>query len=153
MQDTAPDTDSCVWVGGSSKNETGFDWCIIKYDNEGTEIWNRTYDSDNVTCKDMFFFTDDTNDISTGFIFGAGDSYNGYNYDFRTVRFDSEGEEIWSATYDGGNHDIATAIGASDTNGDVIWNKAYDSGGNDFAYDITVYVNPFSLSLCSRCLK
>ena len=167
VEDTAPDADYNVWVGGTSKSESGFDWRIIKYDNDGKEIWNRTYDTDNIACKDMFVFTDNSNDISTGSIFGTGDSYNGSNYDFRTVKFDSEGEEIWSATYDGGDHDIATAVGTSDKNsvyvggnsfngsnydwcmvkydnsGNELWHKTFDfEDSDDFLSSLMVTYNP-----------
>ncbi|MBU1078199.1 MAG: hypothetical protein KKH98_12955, partial [Spirochaetes bacterium] len=68
------------------------------------ERWVKKYDSG-------------TNEYSTGLVIDnnenvyiCGRKYNGTNYDFLTLKYDSEGDLKWERTYNGGNDDGANDI-------------------------------------------
>ncbi len=99
---------------------------------------------------------------NNGYLYVTGYSYNGSNYDYFTIKYDTSGNTIWTQRYDGGNNDIAYGIavdnngylyvaGAShnglnydyciikyDTSGNTIWTQRYDGGNPDDAHKITV---------------
>jgi hypothetical protein len=166
--DIALDSSGKIYVTGMSEGVgSGDDYCTIAYDNNGQQLWVARYDGpgNNIdrACElviDCF-----------GNIVVTGDSWgNGTYSDYATVAYDSLGNELWSARYNGlGNYwDIATAI-VSDSFGNVyvtgkafynltgfdyttiaydrlgneLWITRYDGGGNgwDMAFDLTLDLN------------
>src|SRR5215217_6139204 len=96
-----------VYVSGSIYgNGTGQDYATIKYDANGTELWVRRYDG-----------TGKSEDVARSMAVDAhGNVYvtgysNGnvsiYEYDYATVKYDTNGNEVWVRRYDGpGTFDV-----------------------------------------------
>ncbi len=156
----ALDATGNIYVAGRSFNGTNYDFRIIKYDSNGGQIWGVVYDSGyNDFGSDVALDTDG-NAYVTGWSKAAGG--DSATFDFRTIKYDSNGTEVWSAVYDSGNNDFALGIaldatgniyvgGGSyngigydfriikyDSNGTKVGNITYDSGVDDFAYDVAV---------------
>ncbi|MCK5306449.1 MAG: SBBP repeat-containing protein, partial [Candidatus Omnitrophica bacterium] len=178
----ALDAQGNVYVTGYSGWSYGpshdYDYATIKYDTNGSQLWLARYDSsarsDGVAAIAL--------DVQ-GNVYVTGDS--GYNYrvgtdsDYATIKYDTNGNQLWAARYDGlGNyHDDANAIvldvqgniyvtGWSygigtdsdyatvkyDTNGNQLWAARYNGPGNDsdsayaIALDVqgNVYVTGYS---------
>ena len=146
-----------VYITGCS-NADGEDYLTIKYDNNGNQLWASSYDG-----------MGNTGNIAHGLaVDGAGSVYitgqspgssNGINDDFATVKYDSNGKELWAARYNGpansddeacglavdnngnvyvagssvrasnGNRDYTTV--KYDTNGNKLWVAQYAGSGND----------------------
>ncbi|MCG3116613.1 MAG: SBBP repeat-containing protein [Candidatus Manganitrophus sp. SA1] len=98
---------------------------------------------------------------SLGNVYVTGYSPNGTNTDYATVKYDTNGNQLWVARYDNGGDDVAEALaidvvgnvyvtgtspGATgdtatikyDANGNQLWAARYDNGGEDHALGVEV---------------
>jgi DNA-binding beta-propeller fold protein YncE len=127
-----------VWTG-----ITGDDFTTISYDSSGNELWVARYDgpvSGDDSALDMEIDSSE-NTYVTGRSTGRGTMW-----DYTTVAYDSSGNELWVARYDGpaSERDLGTDL-AMDASGNIyvtgrshdeseIWDiatVAYDSAGNE----------------------
>jgi uncharacterized delta-60 repeat protein len=127
----ALDDSNNVYVTGSSWNGTDYDYATIKYDTSGNELWEKRYDGPT-----------NNHDISWGMaVDGAGNVYvtgyswsSGTNYDYTTIKYDIDGNELWVQVYNGpGNYrDNAYAIAIDDSDNVYVTGR---SEGNGTSYD------------------
>jgi hypothetical protein len=144
--------------------ETNFfgaeDWdvYVIKLDENGNMVWEKTYGGNDYDEAISIQQTSDGGYIVAGRTksFGAGD-YNVY-----VIKLDANGNELWEKTYGGSNDDLAFSIqqtkdggyivaggtnsfGAGradvyvikfDENGNKIWEKTYGGSNDDLAFSI-----------------
>jgi len=99
----AVDCDGNVFVsGGSIGDGTDYDYATIKYDSDGNEQWIRRYDGP-AHMYDVVYYAGsillDTNDniYLTGYSTGEDSTY-----DYYTIKYDSDGNLLWSDRYSGG---------------------------------------------------
>lgn len=162
----ALDTDGSVCVTGECYGgaDSEADYATIKYDADGTQVWVSRYDGpgNGGDVANGVAVSADGNVHVTGKSTGSG-TYT----DYATVKYDSEGNEVWVERYDGSRsyYDVASAVavdsegkvyvtGASyetgtlidygtikyDEDGTKIWFSRYDGPGDyhDIAYAIEV---------------
>ncbi len=113
------DSDGNILVIGQSE----CDFLVIKYDaTDGSVIWTNQHDGGECPETPNAITTDDAGNIYvTGYTWPPGDTHQ---KDFYTYKMDSDGNVLWTATYDGPgpflfSHDVAVDI-ALDSNGDVL---------------------------------
>ncbi|MEK7143900.1 MAG: hypothetical protein AAB820_01020, partial [Patescibacteria group bacterium] len=84
---------------GSPPNNNQWDYLVLKYDKAGALIWDKTFDggggrdsgaSDGGGDKAYGVAVD-----GGGNVYVTGRSYNGSNYDFWTMKLDSNGNKLW----------------------------------------------------------
>jgi hypothetical protein len=137
------DASSNVYVTGFSGGPRRGDYATIKYDSSGNELWARTYDGPSNNDDWARAIAVD----SSGNVYVTGESWvKEDDLDWATVAYDSSGNELWVARYDGpGNaRDVAVGIavgpsgrilvtGYSNGNGTGLdyTTIAYDSSGNE----------------------
>ncbi|HUT69010.1 MAG TPA: SBBP repeat-containing protein [Dehalococcoidales bacterium] len=164
-----------VYVTGVSRGNRGNgireDYGTIKYDGNGNELWVARYsgpgDGDNTATA---LAVDGKGNV---YVTGQSSSQKG-DLDFATVKYDSEGRELWVARYNGPGNNVdgadALVVDASgnvyvtgnsrgnkghddyatikyDTNGNLLWVARYDDGSSTaMAVDSVdnVYVTGFS---------
>jgi uncharacterized delta-60 repeat protein len=154
-QGIAVDSGDNIIVTGYAGGDSSYDYCTVKYDSNGTELWNATYDSGG--DDRAFAAAVDSNDN----VIVTGRSANNYH----TIKYTPNGTELWNRTFDGGDFDEATGVavdhddnivvtgyaknitgtGTHDyytikyaSNGTEFLNITYDSGGNDCAQDVAL---------------
>jgi hypothetical protein len=106
-----------IITGDSLGSDTGTDYTTIAYDLLGNQIWVARYNGPGNDIDEPWAITFD--DI-TGNIFVTGRSVgiDGI-YDYATVAYDSNGNELWTARYNGPGNSV-----------DEAWAIATDSLGN-----------------------
>ncbi|MBA3725498.1 MAG: SBBP repeat-containing protein [Armatimonadetes bacterium] len=153
-------------AGGSEDPGTYYDYATIKYDSNGNQLWAARYSSPGYHGDDASALVLD----SAGNVYVTGSSYGGpveYVRDYATIKYDSNGNQLWVARYNGpGNfQDYAYALGVDaagnvyvtgrsegagtgpdyttikyDSNGNQLWLRRYNGPGNasDAAYALAV---------------
>ncbi len=121
--------DGNVYVTGRSFNGTTDDFLTIKYDiNSGSLVWFRSYDGTHDDRSNCIVAD------HSGNIIIAGQSGNGDNYDYRTIKYDSTGLFLWTKLYNAplNQDDIPTAI-AVDPSDNVIVTGEVDTDINSIS--------------------
>lgn len=111
------DTIGDVYVTGRSFNGVNDDFVTIKYNRTlGTQSWLRTYNAGK-NDRAKAIITD-----HAGNIIVTGESDNGSNYDFRTVKYDNTGNFIWTKFYNGPSNqdDIPAAIAVDESDNVIV---------------------------------
>jgi hypothetical protein len=161
----AVDSSGNVYVTGFSKGGSGRYWendyATIKYDTDGNQLWVRRYDGPPGEWDEAHAIAVDGsgNVYVTGFSDGV---VSGFYYDYATIKYDTDGNQLWVARYDGPpnswnrawaiavdalenvyvtglSHDDSTADDYAtikyDTNGNQLWVKRYSGPLNNYSYD------------------
>ena len=118
-QGVATDASGNVIVTGHKKSPKGLNenYYTIKYDPDGTELWSRTYDSGNYEWAHGVATDASGNVIVTG---SSQDTLtHSYTRNYYTIKYNPDGYELWSRTYDGGYTNTAYEV-ATDASGNVI---------------------------------
>jgi uncharacterized delta-60 repeat protein len=115
------------------------DYCTIKYDSDGNELWSSTYDGlGNGTDRAHVLVLDDS-----GNVYITGESYgSGTNYDYATVKYDSYGNEVWSVRYNGNSngHDRAYGIAVDSAGCVYVTGESFGGPGAYMDYLTIKYV-------------
>jgi len=126
-----------VYVTGET-NSSGYygDYGTIKYDAAGQPLWVATYDGvDGLEDRATHAAVD-----GSGNVYVAGNSrttFPAYEWDYATVKYDADGNELWVARYDGPGHghDEVTALALDDLG------NAYVTGTSENDY-LTIKYGP-----------
>lgn len=126
-----------VYVTGGSRGDRGNgireDYATIKYDGNGKELWVARYtgpgDGDNTATA---LGVDGEGNV---YVTGQSNSQRG-DLDFATVKYDSEGRELWVSRYNGPGNNVDGAdalVVDSEGNVYVTGNSRGDKGHDDYA--------------------
>ena len=132
----AVDASGNVYVTGNSDGGSGtyYDYATIKYDANGNELWLARYNDPGNNYDAATAIAVD----ASGNVYVTGNSYSGtlpYKPDYATIKYDTNGNELWVARYNGpGNRDDYAFAIAVDANGNV-YVTGYSDGGSGTSYD------------------
>jgi uncharacterized delta-60 repeat protein len=98
-----------------------YDFFTVKYDPNGTVLWSDTLDHDNSDDVAYGIATDHNNNI---YVTGYSLPLSG-DYDFYTVKYDSNGTILWQDILDNGDNDIAYGIGVDTYNNIIVTGRSY----------------------------
>jgi len=157
-------SDNVYVTGWSHGNDTESDFTIVKYDSEGNQLWAARYDGP-VNGHDLAYAA--AIDYSEDIYITGWSQGNGTEEDFATVKYDSDGNQLWVARYDGPvnsedeSYAIAVDVWANiyvtglsqgngteadyatvkyDSNGNQLWVARYDGpvSGNDNGQNLAI---------------
>ena len=113
--DVAVDTSGKVFVTGATFNGADYDFFTAKYTNDLSLLETSiSYDGGDVDKAKSIVV-----DRISGDVFVTGESYNGVDYDYFTIKYDNGLVVLSSAAYNGGSSDYAKGI-VIDNTGNVI---------------------------------
>ncbi|MHC4559546.1 MAG: SBBP repeat-containing protein [Planctomycetota bacterium] len=128
----ALDASGNVYVTG----RTYHDYATVKYDSSGEELWVRTYDGPANGSDGAYAMALDR----SGNVYVAGYSYSRGRGDYATIKYDSWGNELWVARYNGpGNSDDFARAMALDGSGNVYVTGVSDGSGTKSDYATVKY--------------
>jgi hypothetical protein len=148
-----------VYVTGISHGGwTGFGYATIKYDASGNEMWIRRYNGPGNSYYDeaSAIAVDGSGNV---YVTGRSDSTGTeQNYDYATIKYDEDGDELWVRRYNGpGNrNDQASAI-AIDGSGNVYVTGWGPGSGTSDDY-ATIKYSPIcpivgNMSICAKSIS
>ncbi len=97
--DMGIDASNNIYVTGRSNNGNDDDFRTIKYSSSGSQLFNVAYDFVEDDRADFMDVNPDGSFAITGRSDGSAAAIINYNY--RTVKYSSDGAQQWTATYDG----------------------------------------------------
>lgn len=139
------DDNGNVYVTGWSRSGSDFgteDYCTIKYNNNGQQLWVKRYDgSVNTSC----FYYDYARAIfvdADGNVYVTGESWgnDNLNGDYLTLKYNSSGTLLWVKRYNGpsSKNDNALSI-AVDPSGNVYVTGGSQQQGKGYDYGTVKY--------------
>ncbi len=128
-----------VYVTGQSYGAgTNFDYATIKYDSNGNQLWVARYNGPGGHQDIAKALAVD----ASGNVYVTGKSIGAGNYHYATVKYDSNGNQLWVARYNGlvNGSDLAYAL-AVDAAGNVyVTGESYGGATSDYDYATIKYV-------------
>ncbi len=85
-----------IIIGGSVFNTTQ-DYRTIRYNASGNLLWKRVFASSGLGADKLTTLITD----AAGNVYVSGSSWNGSNYDYLTLKYDSVGTLMWQAVWNG----------------------------------------------------
>ena len=138
--DIAVNASGDVYVTGySDGGATLYDYATVKYNSNGVKQWEARYNG----VMDRYDYAQALNVDRFGSVYVTGYSENlGTRQDYVTVKYDSAGEELWIATYNGrANHNDRACSIAVDMPGNV-YVTGYSHYGTTSLDYATIMYNP-----------
>lgn len=138
-------------AGGATNFNTSTVYCkTYKFDLNGVLIWSRLYGSNASNS------TSQSRDMAIDFqgnILITGQRYNPnppFDYDFIIIKYNSNGDSLWTRRYDGGfnKDDFGYGIAVDSFNNIFVTGKSYDI--NTTACYLTIKYNPSGDTLWTR---
>jgi len=156
--------------GKEDEGEVDSDYCTIKYDQHGNQVWDEPlfYDSQHPDTAYGVAVDSQNNIIVTGSYstpppqVQPGTIALPQTHGYITIKYDSEGNQIWKVTYDGAGQENVYDVAVDSENniivtgkdssggswnyytikyredGKELWDRTYDGGQWDSALDVVV---------------
>jgi predicted secreted protein len=116
--------------GTDSKGSGGKDFWVIKLDEQGNQVWDKTYGG----SGDDWGWTLIQTTTGGYAVAGGTDSKGSGGKDFWVIKLDEQGEMVWNRTYGGSGPDEAHSLIQTTDGGYVVAGvtDSKGSGGKDF---------------------
>jgi len=123
------------YVCGSTQSvgAGSFDFFLMKIDDDGNELWFKTYGGDDFDYGESVKLSEDNN----LYILGSSASYStNYKPDFLLIKTNLEGEQIWMEQFGGDGSDYATSMVCTTDSGCVFtgWTDSGEIGKKDIVF-------------------
>ncbi len=124
------DANGNIFVAGFVfTNSTKSDFILIKYDAQGNTVWFTKYDSPFHGNDRAIALTCDP----AGNAYVTGTSENSFsNLDYLTIKYDNNGNELWTARYDNGEDDAPVAVEVDGAGNVYVAGTSFDVYHNDY---------------------
>jgi len=117
-----------VITGNTTDASGNQDVFILKIQNDGTELWNQTYDGGNTDEDGANYITEGESNT----LLVCGYSYDGNYSDMWVFQTDANGNFQWENFYGLNGDDEATCVNETDDGGLAIVGQSYDDANGDY---------------------
>jgi uncharacterized delta-60 repeat protein len=152
-------SDGKIVVAGYSYNGSNYDFAVVRYNTNGS--LDTSFDTDGKVTTDFGAQSDYAKSValqSDGKIVVAGYSYNGSNYDFAVVRYNTNGSLDTSFDTDGkvttdfgASSDYAESVALQSDGKIVVAGTSYNGSNYDFA--VVRYIASDSIALAAEAAR
>ena len=144
VKSIAPDGQGNLYVTGASHNNNSKeDIATLKFNAGGELLWKAVYNgpANNTDVPSAMIVDKDGNAYVTGSSKGSGT-----DFDYITLKYDSEGKEVWNARYNDQTNgsDNASCIALDSLGGIYVSGSTWNGTDEDYA---TIKYNPFGVEL------
>jgi len=129
-QGVAVDSSGNVYVAGYSFNGANHDYYTVKYDSGGSEVWDVSY----AGPANGYDAAWDVAVDGSGNVYVTGSSFNGANYDYFTIKYNSGGSEVWKVAYNGPANGADHAQGVAVDGSGNVYVTGYSNNGANYDY-------------------
>ncbi len=127
-----------VLVAGSSRGQNAWDYTLLKYNPEGTLLWEQRYDGPAHGEDDAQWMT--TDNAGNIYLTGSSRSITGFD-DFATVKYNSNGVMQWDARYNGPGNNTDKALKVTVDSAGNVYVTGYSNGSGSLLDYATVKYN------------
>jgi uncharacterized delta-60 repeat protein len=129
-----------VYETGYAKESSGYDYVTLKYDSTGKLLWRAVYDAAGKSDQATALVLDDTGNVYVTGSSQLDSAYGSSGWDFLTVKYDSNGTQLWARRFNGAasGDDQASAI-AVDAKGNVFVTGKSQNASTNFQYATIKY--------------
>ena len=115
---------------GSGFGGSAGDYATIKYDSNGNQLWAATYNGPGNSSDGAVALAID----SAGNVYVTGSSYgSGTDYDYATIKYDSNGNQKWAARYNGAGNGYDNAVDVAVDGYGNVYVTGYSGADSDYA--------------------
>ncbi len=132
------DNSGNVYVTGSSRGTTAWDYTTLKYNSAGTLLWEARYDGPAHGDDDAQWMTSDNS--GNIYVTGASRSVTGFD-DFATVKYNSNGVQQWAARYNGPGNNTDKALKVVVDNSGNVYVTGWSNGSGSLIDYATIKYN------------
>jgi hypothetical protein len=127
------DQNGNIYVGGESKGETSFsDFILLKFDNQGNQIWTKRFDGENSSSDVAVKVVTD----NTGNPVISGRSHSSTSlFDIVTIKYNGNGDILWNSKYNGisNGNEFIDDMAIDDSDNVYVCGSSFAQGeGNNF---------------------
>ncbi|MCI0450359.1 MAG: SBBP repeat-containing protein [Chlorobi bacterium] len=133
----AVDASGNVYVTGISAGSISLsDYATIKYNSSGQQVWVARYNGPVNGVDEAFSVAVD----GSGNVYVTGQSLSITNYDYATIKYNSSGQQLWVARYNGPQNSIDNAVVVRvDASGNVYVTGSSTGSGSGLDYATVKY--------------
>jgi len=136
-----------IVTGRSVGSGTNYDYTTVKYNTSGAQLWAARYNGPgNGVDEPSALAVDDSGNVYvTGRSIGSGT-----NFDYATVKYDANGNQVWASRYNGADNgvDEASALTLDGKGNAIVTGRSYSAATN-FDY-LTIKYNASGDTLWTR---
>ncbi|MDF7812050.1 SBBP repeat-containing protein [Hymenobacter sp. YC55] len=129
----AVDAAGNVYVSGTSYSATGSDYATIKYSTNGEKRWEARYNGP----ANSYDYASKVAVDAAGNVYVTGSSDNGStsSYDYVTLKYNTNGQQLWEARYNGpaNSFDLAADLAVDKDGNAVVTGATYSATQSDYA--------------------